>query len=142
MLLGQLGMFNFSFNLSTKIFLLQSCNKYILTIFGTITSIKNTANILAFKFFFSQFSSVTQSCPTLYHHMDCSTIDFAVDHQLPELALTRPLSQWCLPAICCHLLLPPSIFPSIRVFSSESFLLIRWPKYWSFSFTSILPMNI
>ena len=43
--------------------------------------------------------------------------------------------------ILCHpLLLPPSIFPSIRVFSSESVLCIRWPKYWSFSF-SINPSN-
>ena len=40
----------------------------------------------------------------------------------------------------CHLLLPPSIFPSIRVFSNESVLHIRWPKYWSFSF-SISPSN-
>ena len=44
--------------------------------------------------------------------------------------------------ILCHpLLLPSSVFPSIRVFSSESVLCIRWPKYWSFSFTSVLPMN-
>ena len=42
--------------------------------------------------------------------------------------------------LCCHLLLPPSIFPSIRVFSNESVLHIRWPKYWSFSF-SIRPSN-
>ena len=43
--------------------------------------------------------------------------------------------------ILCHpLLLPPSIFPSIRVFSNESVLPIRWPKYWSFSF-SISPSN-
>ena len=43
--------------------------------------------------------------------------------------------------ILCHpLLLPPSIFPSIRVFSNQSFLCIRWPKYWSFSF-SISPSN-
>ena len=48
-----------------------------------------------------------------------------------------PLSQWCHPTIlifCCPLLLP-SIFPSIRVFSNESALLIRWPNYWSFSFS-------
>ena len=46
-----------------------------------------------------------------------------------------PLSWWCHPTIssCCPLLLPPSIFPSIRVFSNESALRIRWPKYWSFS---------
>ena len=42
--------------------------------------------------------------------------------------------------LCCPLLLPPSIFPSIWVFSSESVLQIRWPKYWSFSF-SISPSN-
>ena len=42
--------------------------------------------------------------------------------------------------LCCPLLLPPSIFPSIRVFSNESALYIRWPKFWSFSF-SISPCN-
>ena len=42
--------------------------------------------------------------------------------------------------LCCPLLLPPSVFPSIRVFSNESVLSIRWPKYWSFSF-SISPSN-
>ena len=49
-----------------------------------------------------------------------------------------PLSQWCHPTIssCRPLLLLPSIFPSIRVFSNESVLHIRWPKYWSFSFSS------
>ena len=53
---------------------------------------------------------------------------------------SRPSSQWCHPAISsCHpLLLLPSIPPSIRVFSNESTLLMRWPKYWSFSF-SIIP---
>ena len=40
--------------------------------------------------------------------------------------------------LCCSLLLPPSIFPSIRVFSNESGLCIRWPKYWSFSFFQLL----
>ena len=42
--------------------------------------------------------------------------------------------------LCCLLLLPPSVFPSIRVFSNESALCIRWPKYWSFSF-NISPSN-
>ena len=51
------------------------------------------------------------------------------------------LSQWCHPTILCHpLLLLPSIFPRIRVFSNESALHIRWPKDWSFSF-SISPSN-
>ena len=44
--------------------------------------------------------------------------------------------------LCCPLLFLPSVFPSIRVISSESVLHIRWPKYWSFSFTSVLPGNI
>ena len=53
-----------------------------------------------------------------------------------------PLSQWCHPTILsCHpLLLLPSVFPSISVFSNDSVLCIRWPKYWSFSF-SISPSN-
>ena len=52
-----------------------------------------------------------------------------------------PLSQWCHPTILCHpFILLPSIFPSIRVFSNESVLCIRWPKYWSLSF-SISPSN-
>ena len=52
-----------------------------------------------------------------------------------------PLSRWCHPTISSSaLLLPPSIFPSIRVFSNESVLRISWPKYWSFSF-SISPSN-
>ena len=75
--------------------------------------------------------------------MDCSTPSFTVHHQLLELAQTHvhqvtdaiqpshPLSS---------LLLLPSIFSSIRVFSSESVLCIRWPKYWSFSL-SISPSN-
>ena len=51
---------------------------------------------------------------------------------------SRPLSRWLRPnhfILCCPLLLPPSIIPSIRVFSNESVLCSRWPKYWSFSFT-------
>ena len=52
--------------------------------------------------------------------------------------------EWVMPSnhliLCCPLLLLPSIFPSVRVFSNESVLLIRWPKYWSFNF-SISPSN-
>ena len=53
-----------------------------------------------------------------------------------------PLSRWCHPTIssCCPLLLPPSIFLRISIFSNESALCIRWPKYWSFSF-NIIPSN-
>ena len=57
-----------------------------------------------------------------------------------------PKCQWCLPnhlILCCYLLLLPSISPSIGVFSNESVLRNKWPKYWSFSFSWMnIPMNI
>ena len=90
-----------------------------------------------------QFSSVTHSCPTLCNPMDCSTPGLSVHHQLQEFTKLMSIKS-VMPSnhllLCCPLLLLPSIFPSIRVFSSESVLRIRWPKYWSFSF-SISPSN-
>ena len=83
------------------------------------------------------FSSVAQSCLTLCDPMDCRMPGFPVHHQLLELTQTHV--HWVGDAIqpsypLLHpLLLLPSIFPSIRVFSSESVLCIRRPKYWSFS---------
>ncbi|CAM9949364.1 unnamed protein product [Rangifer tarandus platyrhynchus] len=71
--------------------------------------------------------------------MDCSMPGLPVHHHLPELSIESVMPSNHL--ILCHpLLLLPSIFPSIRVFSNESALCIRWPKYWSFSF-SISPSN-
>ena len=90
-----------------------------------------------------QFSSVAQSCPTLCDLMDCSTPGFPVRHRLPELAQTHVhrVSDAIQPSHpLVPLLLLPSILPSIRVFSNESALRIRWPKDWSFSF-SISPSN-
>ena len=87
-------------------------------------------------------SSVTQLWPTtLCDPKDCSTPGSPVHHQLPELAQTH-VHQSVMPShqlILCHPLLP-LIFPSIRVFSSELVFHIRWPKYWSFSF-SVSPSN-
>ena len=75
--------------------------------------------------------------------MNCSTPGLHVHHQLPRVYPNPcPLSQWCHPSISSPVvpfLLPP-ILPSIRVFSNESTLWIRWPKYWSFSF-NISPSN-
>ena len=93
--------------------------------------------------FCHQFSSITQPCLTLCNPMDCSTLGFPVHHQLPELAQTHSIKS-VIPSnhliLCCSLPLLPSTFPSIRVFSNESVLPIRWPKYWNFSF-SISPSN-
>ena len=81
---------------------------------------------------------VAQLCQTLGHPMDCSTPGFPVLHHLLDFAQIHV--HWVGDAIQpCHplssLLLLPSIFPSIRVFSNESALRIRWPKYWNFSFS-------
>ena len=79
------------------------------------------------------YSSVTQSYLTLCDPMDCSMPGLPVHHQLLEFTPTHLI-------LCCPLLLPLSIFPSMRVFSNVSVLCIRWPKYWSISF-SISPSN-
>ena len=74
--------------------------------------------------------------------MDCSMPGFPVLYCLLEFAQTHVI-EWVMPSnhlILCHPLLLPSVFPSIRFFSNKSILHIRWPKYWSFSF-SISPSN-
>ena len=88
-------------------------------------------------------SSVTQSCPTICGPIDCSMPGLSVHHQLLEITQLMSIES-VMPSshltLCRPLLLLPSIFLSIRVFSNESVLRIRWPKYWSFSF-SISPSN-
>ena len=85
----------------------------------------------------AQFSSGFQSCPTLCDSMDCSTPDFLfITHsrsllKVMSIVLVMPSTRLIL---CWALMLPSSIFCSIRVFSNEAALHIRWPKYWSFSF--------
>ena len=84
---------------------------------------------------------MSDSLQSLCNPMDCSTPGITVLHCLLEFAqlrsveLIKPSNHLIL---CCPLLLLPSLFPNIRVFSSESALYIRWPKYWSFS---ISPSN-
>ena len=89
-------------------------------------------------------SSVAQSCPTLCDPMNCSTPGLPVQHQLPETSLKLMSIESVMPSshlvLCRPLLLLPPIPPSIRVFSNESALCIRWVKYWSFSF-NISPSN-
>ena len=94
--------------------------------------------LLLLLFFFAP-----KSCLTLCDHMDCSTPGFPVHHQLTELTQIHVLES-VMPSnhliLCRPLLLLPSIFPNIRVFSNESVLHIMWPKYWSFS-CSTSPSN-
>ena len=92
-----------------------------------------------------QFSSVSQSCPTLCDPMNRSPPGLPVRHQLSR-SPPKPMSiESVMPSkhlILCHsLFLLPPIPPSIRVFSNESALRMRWPKYWSFNF-SISPSNV
>ena len=85
-----------------------------------------------------EFSSVTQSCPTLCDPMNCSTLGLPVHHQLLEFTQTHVhrVGDAIQPSHPVVLLIPPSII----VFSNEPTLRMRWPKYWSFSF-SISPSN-
>ena len=90
-----------------------------------------------------QFSSITQWFPILCDPMNCSTSGLPVHHKLPEFTQTH-VTESVMPSshliLCRPLLLLPSTPPSIRIFSNESALCIRWPKYWGFSF-SISPSN-
>ena len=110
-------------------------------LFQSIVGITNNKN----KLYWIQFSSVQS-----LSHVQLSETAWTAARQ-PSLSITNCLSLLKLMSIesvmssnhlilCRPLLLPPSIFPSIRVFSNESVLRIRWPKYWSFSF-SISPSN-
>ena len=92
-----------------------------------------------------KFSSVTQSCPTICDPMNRSTsaslpiVNSRSSLRLTSIESVMPFSHLIL---CRPLLLLPPIPPSIKVFSNESTLLMRWPKYWSFSFSIILSKEI
>ena len=87
-----------------------------------------------------QFSSVSQSCPTLCDPMNHSTPGLPVHHQLPEFTQTHvhQVGDAIQPSHPLSFPSPPAPNPSLRVFSNESALRMKWPKYWSFSF-SIIP---
>ena len=92
-----------------------------------------------------RFSSLAQSCTTLCNPMNCNKPGLPVHHQLPEFTQLKLMSiESVMPSshsiLCRPILLPPPILPSIRIFSNESTLRMRWPKYWSFNF-SISPSN-
>ena len=91
---------------------------------------------------FQSVSSVTQSCPTATPWTAAcqASLSIANSQSLLKLMSIESMMPSSHLSLCCPLLLPPSIFPSIRVFSNESVLRIRWPEYWSFTF-SISPCN-
>ena len=86
----------------------------------------------------SRCCSVAQSCPIVCDPMKCTAPGFPVLHfswsLFKLMSIESVMPSNCL-IVCCPLLLLSSIFPSIRVFSNESVFHIRWPKYWSFSFS-------
>ena len=87
--------------------------------------------------------SVSQSCLTLFNpwtEAHQASLSFSTSWSLLKLMSIESVMPYKCPVFCRLLLLPPSIFPSIRVFSKEAALGIRWPKYWSFSI-SISPFN-
>ena len=105
----------------------------------------NILNIPCLILLSLQFSSIAQSCLTLWDPMDYSMPGLPVHHQLRgllKLMSTELVMSSNQLILCCHLLLLPSIFPSITVFSNESVPHIRWPKYWSFTSVSVLEGNI
>ena len=90
-----------------------------------------------------RFSSVAQSCPTLCDPMNRSmqaSLSITNSQGLLKLMSVESVMPSIHLILCCPLLLLPPIPPSIRVFSNESTLRMRWPKYWSFSF-SLSPSN-
>ena len=87
---------------------------------------------------FSLDNQSAQSCLTIFNTMDCSTLGFLVHHNSRSLLKLMSIES-VMPSkhliLCCPLVLLPSVLTSSRVFSNESVLHIRWPKYWNFSFS-------
>ena len=97
---------------------------------------RNTRNIgmkrykLLYDYFFNWKLTALQCCGILYHTV--KLISHQLSSKTQSIKSVKPVT---LLILCCPLVLPYSIFPSIRVFTNESVLCIRWPKYWSFSFS-------
>ena len=116
--------------------------EYLLSVHSSI-SWKYSDNVFFFfKLGINQFSSITRSCPTLvtpWTAASQASLSITNSWSLFKLISIKSVMPSNHLILCCPLLLP-SIFLSLRVFSNESTLCMRWPKYWSFSF-SISPSN-
>ena len=118
--------------------------QYLILCFSSTKNISDMSDfiIIVTHLLLYQIRSVAQSCPTLCDPMNCSTPGLPVHHQLPEFTQTHfhqvgePSSHLILSR---PLLLLPPIPPSIRVFSNESTLRIRWPKTGVSALASFLP---
>ena len=88
-----------------------------------------------------QYTSVTQSCLTLCDPMDCSTSGFPVLYHLPDFTQTHVGDAIQPSHLLSSLLLLPSIFPSIRVFSNEPALCIRWPNWFPLGWTGWISLQ-
>ena len=132
----------FTINIKIGIIFFQFLRKILRMLSKMYFSIVKTFSF-SLKYNSQSVSSVTQSCSTLCNPMNWSTPSLPVHHQLRSLFQLMPIKSE-MPSshlILCHpLLLLPPIPPSIRVFSNESTFHMRWPKYWSFSF-SISPSS-
>ena len=120
--------------------MLYHLHLYCCIFLGTL-KVPKALMIFFFIYQFSSVQSLSQSCPTLCDPVNRSTPGLPVHHQLLDSIRLTSIES-VMPSShlihCCPLLLLPPIPPSIRVFSNESTLCMRWPKYWSFSF-SIIP---
>ena len=94
------------------------------------------------KFYGCKCCSVAQSCPTLCNPVDCSqaSLSLCISQSLPKFMSVASVMPSNHLILWCFLLLLPLIFPRIRNFSKKSAVHVRWPRYWSFSF-SISPSN-
>ena len=133
-------LFELIFSFSSNIYPLVKMLHHIMILFLVIwgTSIQTVSKVVAPIYIpIIVYCSVTQSCLTLCNPMDSSMpgfLSFTISKSLLRLMSIESVMPSNPPILHCLFLLLPSIFPSIRVFSDESALHIRWPKYWSFSF--------
>ena len=126
--------------------MIKKCHKKIITSSFSVLPLQEIPNSKTkmdqrFVAHFLSCCSVSKSCPTLQTHVTCQvSLSFTISWSLLKLMSIESVMPSNHLILCQPLLLLPSILPSIRVFSSESALCIRWPKYQSFSF-SIIPSN-
>ena len=113
--------------------------RYVIPGISLFVKVATVGDLQTLTILFVQFSSVTPSCPTLCDPMNCNTpasLSITNSRSLPKLMSIESVMPSSHLILCRPLLLLPPVPPSIRVFSNESALHMRWPKYWSFIFST------